>query len=403
MKLLFILFPFLLFGQVYNVTQTGVTQSMIRGDLTVLSWTVPGDYSADSLEMKVKSSASPTGDILIMKATNGDGITASYSSNTTVLCTMYVYDTQAFTAAGYYYDVYSETDSVTLVIGLLEIRADVGSRIDGTSPTGVPIYTVALDTPDTNPAWLLGQDSDNSVDWIDTDSAIVLLDAAVGGGFVQPFDTLEVTNDASIGGDLDVTGLAGADSLASTGGASIGGNLDVDGDITSPVISTGESLYNIKLGDWDGNSNNVYISVLNNVQRISLDAGQSDLVLYDVDNKIVLTSDSVGIRGDLDVDGNVTVDSVISFAGNVASGEAMSISSIGALSDGEIVVKDGEGNVTIISPHPLEFDGRWMYMSQKDGIYTVVDWEKFITAMEKVTGEKYLYRGSLESIKKELK
>jgi len=97
-----------------------------------------------------------------------------------------------------------------------------------------------------------------------------------------------------------------------------------------------------------------------------------------------------------------SVDSVISFAGNVASGEAMSVSSIGALSDGEIVVRDALDNVTVISPHPLEFDGRWMYMSQNDGVYTVVDWEKFIMAMEEVTGEKYLYKGSLEKIKKEL-
>ena len=69
---------------------------------------------------------------------------------------------------------------------------------------------------------------------------------------------------------------------------------------------------------------------------------------------------------------------------------------------GEIEVRDNAGNITVISPHPVQFDGKWMYLSQKDGIYTAVDWEKFIGAMEKVTGEKYIYKGKLEDIKKEM-
>lgn len=71
--------------------------------------------------------------------------------------------------------------------------------------------------------------------------------------------------------------------------------------------------------------------------------------------------------------------------------------------DGEMAVQDVSGNITIISPHPKEFDGKWMYMSERNGVYTVVDWELFISTMEKLTGKKFLYKGSLDEIKKEMR
>ena len=190
-------------------------------------------------------------------------------------------------------------------------------------------------------------------------------------------DTVGIENNLNVGGDLNVGGTAtiGTYTLPNTDGAN-GQLLKTNG---SGVLSW--------QSDATGAGGSAYTdSVTHNGRHIPGDS------LTTIDEMAALY---VTLAGS-------SVDSVISFAGNVASGEAMSVSSIGVLSDGEIVVRDALDNVTVISPHPLEFDGRWMYMSQNDGVYTVVDWEKFIMAMEEVTGEKYLYKGSLEKIKKEL-
>jgi len=160
--ILWIFIPVLILGQVRTVPQTGVRKQMIRGDLTTLTWVVPGDYTADSLLFVVKNSADPSAARQIQKSTGGNGLTATYSSpNTTITATINTANTQNFTAASYYYDVTSVTDSITLVIGILVIKADVSTPADGIA-TSTPYYTVALDTPSHSPSFIIGEDSDNS-------------------------------------------------------------------------------------------------------------------------------------------------------------------------------------------------------------------------------------------------
>jgi len=104
------------------------------------------------------------------------------------------------------------------------------------------------------------------------------------------------------------------------------------------------------------------------------------------------------VTGTVALSVDTRIDSTIIFTNNA---DTLTDVGIGRVA-GEIEVRDNAGNITVISPHPVQFDGKWMYMSQRDGEYTVVDWEKFIGAMEKVTGEKYIYKGKLEDIKKEM-
>lgn len=174
--LLWLFLPILLLGQVRTVTQTGIKKSMIRGDLTALSWVVSSDYSADSLSFVVKSSADPSGVRLIQKTTGAGNFVPTYSSpNTTITVTINTNDTQGFTAATYYYDIYNYTDSVTLVTGILVIQEDVSTPADGIA-TAYPYYTVAIDTPIANPQILVGYDSTNA--WV---------------GYTIPYDSTGLT------------------------------------------------------------------------------------------------------------------------------------------------------------------------------------------------------------------
>ena len=174
--LIWLFLPVLVFSQVRTVTQTGIKKTMIRGDLTTLSWVVPSDYSSDSLSFVVKSSADPSGVRLIQKTTGAGNLTATYSSpNTTLTATINTNNTSGFTAATYYYDIYNYTDSVTLVTGILVIMEDVSSPADGIS-TSTPYYTVAIDTPIANPQILVGYDSTNA--WV---------------GYTIPYDSTGLT------------------------------------------------------------------------------------------------------------------------------------------------------------------------------------------------------------------
>ena len=174
--LLWLFLPILLLGQVRTVTQTGIKKTMIRGDLTSLTWLVPSDYSADSLSFAVKNCADDSCSRLISKNTGGGGLTATYSSpNTTITATINTNNTSGFTAATYYYDIYNYTDSVTLVTGILVIQEDVSSPADGIA-TSTPYYTVAIDTPTANPQILVGYDSTNA--WV---------------GYTIPYDSTGLT------------------------------------------------------------------------------------------------------------------------------------------------------------------------------------------------------------------
>lgn len=155
--LLWLFIPILLLGQVKTVTQTGVKRSMIRGDATTLTWTVSGDYSSDSLLFIAMDNDSNA----VLRLTTSGGLTASYSSpNTTITGTIHAATTENFIAQNYLYDISSVTDSVTLIMGLLSVIADV-SNLEDTVLASVPYYTVALDTPAANNNFIVGMDSTN--------------------------------------------------------------------------------------------------------------------------------------------------------------------------------------------------------------------------------------------------
>lgn len=153
--LLWLFIPILLLGQVKTVTQTGVKRSLIRGDATTLTWTVTGDYSADSLLFIAVDNDSNA----VLRLTTSGGLTASYSSpNTTITGTIHAATTENFIAQNYLYDISSVTDSVTLIMGLLSVIADV-SNLEDTVLASVPYYTVALDTPAANNNFIVGMDN----------------------------------------------------------------------------------------------------------------------------------------------------------------------------------------------------------------------------------------------------
>lgn len=155
--LLWLFIPILLLGQVKTVTQTGVKRSMIRGDATTLTWTVSGDYSSDSLLFIAMDNDSNA----VLRLTTSGGLTASYSSpNTTITGTIHAATTENFIAQNYLYDISSVTDSVTLIMGLLSVIADV-SNLEDTVLAPIPYYTVALDTPAANNNFIIGMDSNN--------------------------------------------------------------------------------------------------------------------------------------------------------------------------------------------------------------------------------------------------
>jgi len=63
----------------------------------------------------------------------------------------------------------------------------------------------------------------------------------------------------------------------------------------------------------------------------------------------------------------------------------------------EVFVQDGAGNVTQISPHCPK-TGRWVYSSENklSGEKFVVDLERLVAAVEKITGEQYRFDGVSE-------
>lgn len=155
--LLWLFVPILLLGQVKTVTQTGVKRSLIRGDATTLTWTVTGDYSADSLLFIAVDNDSNA----VLRLTTSGGLTASYSGQrTTITGTIYAATTENFISGGYLYDISSVTDSITLIMGLLTVIADV-SNLEDTVLAPIPYYTVALDTPAANNNFIIGMDSNN--------------------------------------------------------------------------------------------------------------------------------------------------------------------------------------------------------------------------------------------------
>lgn len=155
--LLWLLLPVLLIGQVKTVTQTGIKRTMIRGDATTLTWTVSGDYTTDSLLFIAIDSDSNA----VLRLTTGGLLSTSYTSpNTTITATIYAATTEDFIAQDYLYDITNVTDSITLIMGLLSVIADVSNLAD-TVVAPIPYYTVTIDTPSANNNFIIGMDSTN--------------------------------------------------------------------------------------------------------------------------------------------------------------------------------------------------------------------------------------------------
>ena len=185
-------------------------------------------------------------------------------------------------------------------------------------------------------------------------------------------------------------------------------NIDISSGNDWDGISTGS--YNMTLGQYYANSlllrgisNGIVQGGSNQIRLGTIISGVNSSDIYsfanidinDTSKMIKITADTTKILGSMVLDGALT------FPSNISSLSGTSVM-IGRV-NGEIRVQDASGNETVISPHPKEFDGKWMYMSEKDGEYTVVDWEEFIKSVETITGKKFLYKGSLEEIKKEIK
>lgn len=145
-------------AQIKTITQTGVKRSMIRGDATTLTWTVSGDYSSDSLLFIAKDNNNDA----VLRLTTGGGLTASYAGQkTTITATINAATTENFIAQNYLYDISSVTDSVTLIMGLLAVIADI-SNLEDTVVASIPYYTVPLSPPDYDTTFIWGHISDST-------------------------------------------------------------------------------------------------------------------------------------------------------------------------------------------------------------------------------------------------
>lgn len=164
--LIFVLFSLFLNAQVDNHL------SIERGSTTTLTWKAAGDYSSyDSLYFVVKPCTSNTCARLIQKKTS-----VSYSEPyTTMACTIYVDETASFNAARYFYSIYAYgADTVWVTSGNFNLMLNGQTPTDGV-PTTSPYYTVALDPPVHDPAFIIGDSSADSWNQIDTDSMRALL------------------------------------------------------------------------------------------------------------------------------------------------------------------------------------------------------------------------------------
>jgi len=237
--LLILLFSVVSFAQqVIRPPKTGVKKDMIRGDYTILSWKVKGDYSAHDLAFIVKATTALASPRLIWRGnyvTGSDtliGVSAAYTRYSTIACTLYSTDTQGFTSAAYYYDITSATDSTTLIAGLLTMFTDVSTPVDGAVPGAERITTIALDnaTADEDFIWWQYEGTD-SAKWkvTDFDSIKVALQDTVNFFRVVIIDDA-ITTTSTSGFTTAPTFVLSSDTLIAT---SSGAELDAEGIVQS--------------------------------------------------------------------------------------------------------------------------------------------------------------------------
>ena len=170
MRYLFLIFCFPLFAQTDYISV-----SVMRGDRTVLYWTVTIDYSSNfDVEFVVKATSDPSANRLIQKLNSDAGGDSAqvYVTSDTIQITINTANTLNWAARNYYYDILieanggGETDTTTIFQGVFTVLQDISSPTDGTIPGSIPVYIVALDTSGHTFGVLAGYDSDNSVSWL---------------------------------------------------------------------------------------------------------------------------------------------------------------------------------------------------------------------------------------------
>lgn len=180
--LLIILIPFILFAQT-NPQRKDL--EMYKGDYTVLQLQSKVDYSQDSVLFVVKPDRQDSSARLIeRRSIYAGGSTSEISfSGKNILIKLLTSNTEGLAAATYVYDL--SADSVTIFTGYLKIIDEVSGRADGV-PTRTPYYIVALDTPNVDNTFLIGQDSTNI--WyrrtVSDTRAILGIDTLTGGGAI---------------------------------------------------------------------------------------------------------------------------------------------------------------------------------------------------------------------------
>ncbi len=220
--LLFIALCFNLFAQTdYQ------SVSVMRGDRTVLYFTVTTDYSSNfDVEFVVKATSDPSANRLIQKQNSDAGGDSSqiYVTSDSIQVTITTNNTLNWAARNYYYDIVieanggGETDTITIFQGSFTVLQDISSPTDGTVPGSIPVYIVALDTPDTSPSFLIGQDSDNSWDV----TSLVNFKDTIGIYNVTP-EQFSTTNDTTAFSNMFASGTKLSIKLK------IDGDYDIDG------------------------------------------------------------------------------------------------------------------------------------------------------------------------------
>ena len=170
-KIFIIIFLFSLevYCQTYPISKD---VSVYQGDYTVLSFTIRGNVSSDSLVFGVKADRDDDTPRVIQKentaAGGGDSeIQVIYSSPTsTILVKLLTDDTEGIASAVYVYDL--TRDSTTIYTGYFTNRDDVTGGADGVA-TRTPYYTIGIDTTTDEPGIPAFYNSDNSMVYLTYD------------------------------------------------------------------------------------------------------------------------------------------------------------------------------------------------------------------------------------------
>lgn len=272
--LLWLFIPILLLGQVKTVTQTGVKRSMIRGDATTLTWTVSGDYSSDSLLFIAMDNDSNA----VLRLTTSGGLTASYSSpNTTITGTIHAATTENFIAQNYLYDISSVTDSVTLIMGLLSVIADV-SNLEDTVLAPIPYYTLPLSPPDYDTTFVMGLNSDST--WNEINATTLRGITGSGGVGSLPDSIIYTSETADFVTKSTTQTVTGEKTFSNSKTVFSGDSVGVRGDLT---VDGGVYFYGSD-GDINNNGaiNSVDINLLQNYLNYNSNLTKPQKIIADI-------------------------------------------------------------------------------------------------------------------------